>query len=228
MDFDYAKIINFFYGRNVDKLNDVLKVVLSDNFTMLDVNMQARAILLIKNNTKYILTKRENRLIIFPDNYRGVCLTEQFGELIEISINDEGNVIVSKIFNSDDPKGVVAMTSTWHYEEKMYIEVVCRVMFVEQEKLDVIENKQSIEMFLSKYYPLRNDVLNDLYWDFNALMKNVFIKPKVFERIMVSDGYTRDKFEEFYKKQTNKALNIVKEKGKISTLDSFLNIYNNE
>lgn len=216
MDFDYSKIVNFFFGRNINKLNDVLKVVLESGFMMLDVNMNNRMILLEKNDLKYILAKRNDRLVIFPDNYRSVCLTEEFGELIEIIINDEGNVTVSKIFNLDEPSGVVASTSTWRYEDGLYIEVVSRVMFIEKEKMDIIENQESIEMFLSKYYPLRNDVLNDLYWDFNILRKNNFIEPKVFERIMISDGYTKDKFEVFYKKHMDKVLSVVKEKGKPS------------
>lgn len=216
MDYDYSKIINFFYGKDINKLNDVLKVVLSNGFMMLDVNMSNRMILLEKNNVKYILTKKDKRLVIFPDNYRSVCLTEAFGEVVEININDEGNVVVSSIFNIESPKGVVASTSTWHYEDNLYNEVVSRVMFISQDKLEIIENQESIEMFLSKYYSLRNDVLNDLYWDMEMFRKNNFLEAKVLERIMVSDGYTKDTFENFYKKHTDKVLSVVKEKGKPS------------
>ena len=69
-------------------------------------------------------------------------------------------------------------------------------------------------MFLTKYYPLRNDVLNDLFWDMNLFRKNNFIEYKVFERIMISDGYSKDTFENFYNKHISKVLEIVKEKGK--------------
>lgn len=216
MNYDYSKIVNFFYEKNIDKLNDVLKGVLSDGFMMLDVNINSRMILLEKNNVKYVLTKRENRLVLFPDNYRSVCFTDSFGELIEISINEEGNVIVSRIFNIDEPNGVVASTSTWHYEDKLYSEVVSRVMFIPHDKLEILENQESLEMFITKYYPLRNDVLNDLFWDMNLFRKNNFLEYKVFERIMISDGYSKDTFENFYKKHTSKVLEIVKEKGKPS------------
>lgn len=216
MNYDYSKIINFFYGKNINKLNDVLKVVLSDGFIMLDVNVNARMILLEKDNVKYVLTKKGNRLVLFPDNYRSVCFTDSFGELIEININEEGNVIVSRIFNIDEPNGVVASTSTWHYEDNLYSEVVSRVMFIPHDKLEILENQESLEMFLTKYYPLRNDVLNDLFWDMNLFRKNNFIEYKVFERIMISDGYSKDTFENFYKKHTSKVLEIVKEKGKPS------------
>ena len=214
MNYDYSKIINFFYGKNINKLNDVLKVVLSDGFIMLDVNVNARMILLEKDNVKYVLAKKGNRLVLFPDNYRSVCFTDSFGELIEININEEGNVIVSRIFNIDEPNGVVASTSTWHYEDNLYSEVVSRVMFIPHDKLEILENQESLEMFLTKYYPLRNDVLNDLFWDLNLFRKNNFIEYKVFERIMISDGYSKDTFENFYKKHTSKVLEIVKEKGK--------------
>lgn len=214
MEYDYSKIINFFYGKNINKLNDVLKVVLSDGFVMLDVNVNAKMILLEKNNIKYVLTKRGSGLVIFPDNYRSVCLSDAFGELIEINTNDEGNVIVSKIFCLDNPGGVVSSTSTWHYEDNLYTEVVGRVMFIEYEKIEILQNQDSLEMFLSKHYPLRNDVLNDLYWDLDLFRKNNFLEYKVFERIMVSDGYSKDTFENFYKKHTSKVLSTVKEKGK--------------
>lgn len=214
MNYDYSKIVNFFYGKNINKLNDVLKVVLSDGFMMLDVNINSRMILLEKDNIKYVLTKRENRLVLFPDNYRSVCFTDPFGELIEISFNEEGNVIVSRIFNIDEPNGVVASTSTWHYEDNLYSEVVSRVMFIPHDKLEILENQESLEMFITKYYSLRNDVLNDLFWDMNLFRKNNFIEYKVFERIMISDGYSKDTFENFYKKHTSKVLEIVKEKGK--------------
>lgn len=216
MDYDYSKIINFFYGKNINKLNDVLKVVLLDGFVMLDVNVNAKMILLEKNNIKYVLTKRDSGLLIFPDNYRSVCLSDDFGELIEINTNDEGNVIVSRIFSLDNPRGIVSSTSTWHYEDNLYTEVVGRVMFIEHEKIEILQNQESLEMFLSKYYPLRNDVLNDLYWDLDLLRKNNFLEYKIFERIMVSDGYTKDTFDNFYKKHIDKVLDVVKEKGKPS------------
>ena len=123
-------------------------------------------------------------------------------------------VILSKIFRCEDPNGVIASTSTWHYEDNMYNEVVSRVMFIEQEKIEILENQQTLDMFLSKYYPLRNDILNDLFWDLNLYRKNNFLDAKVMERIMVSDGYSKDTFESFYKKHKEKVISTVKEKGK--------------
>lgn len=216
MEYDYSKIVEFYFGKKINKLNDVLKNVINDGFLMLDVNVPNKVILLEKNAKKYIMVKREERLVIFPDNFRSICFFEDFGEVIEININQDGNIIVSRIFRNEDPKGVIASTSTWHYEDKMYNEVVSRVMYIEQEKLEIIENQQTIEMFLTKYYPLRNDILNDLFWDLNLFRKNNFLDIKVMERIMISDGYSKDTFESFYKKHKEKVISTVKEKGKTS------------
>lgn len=214
MEYDYSKIVEFYFGKRINKLNDVLKNVISDGFLMLDVNVPNRVILLEKNRKKYIMVKREERLVIFPDNFRSICFFEEFGEIIEMNINQDGNVVVSRIFRSEDPKGVIASTSTWHYEDNMYNEVVSRVMFIEQDKLEVIENQQTIDMFLEKYYSLRNDILSDLFWDLNLFRKNNFLDAKVMERIMISDGYLKDSFENFYKKHREKVLSTVIEKGK--------------
>lgn len=214
MEYDYSKIVEFFFGKRNNKLNEVLKNVVGDGFLMLDVNVPNRIILLEKEKKKYIMIKREERLVIFPDNFRSICFFEEFGEVIEISINQDGNVVVSRIFRSEEPKGIISSTSTWHYEDNMYNEVASRVMFIEQDKLEIIENQETIEMFLSKYYPLRNDILSDLFWDLNLFRKNNFLDAKVIERVMVSDGYSKDSFEMFYKKHREKVLSTVREKGK--------------
>ena len=200
MQYDYSKIVGFLYGKQIEKLNDVLKYLLYNEFVMLDVNVKTKMILLEKNNLKYVLFKLSDRLLIIPDNYRSLCLYDEFGEIVEINFNDEGNIVVSKLFREMVSKGVAAITSTWHYEDGMYNEVVGRAMFISQDKLENTLNDESLDMFLNKYHDLRNDILNDLFWDLTLFAKNNFIEVKISERIMVSDGFNKDKFENLYKK----------------------------
>lgn len=216
MQYDYGKVVTFLYGKEVSRLNDVMKVVLSNGFVMLDVNMNAKMILLEKNGLKYVLTKRNDRLIIFPDNYSALTFADDFGEIIEMSINTDGNVVVSNIFNSNVHPGVVATTSTWSYFDKLYSEVVSRVMFVKKDALESVNNRMSIEMFINEYYIHRNDVLSDLYWDFEMFRKNNFLEAVFSERIQINDGYSKEPFDDLYKRHMDKVLSVVSEKGKPS------------
>lgn len=214
--YDYSKIVEFIYGKKEDKLNDVLKYLLSNDYLMLDVHIQNKVILLEKNKNKYVMLKKDNRILILPINFNSVCLTEEFGELTEICINQDGYVIISKIFNTEAPKGVGAYTSAWRYESNLYNEVVGRVMFIKQEKIEVIENQESLEMFINKYYDLRNDILNDLYWDLTLFAKNNFLDVNLSQRIMASDAFNTDKFDVLYKKHREESLKLIAEKGKSS------------
>ena len=210
MQYDYSKIVSFLYGKQIEKLNDVLRYILLNEFVMLDVNVNAKMILLEKKNIKYVLLKLSDRLLIVPDNYRSMCLYDEFGEIVEISFNDEGNIVVSKLFRGLDTNGVSAITSTWHYEDGLYNEVVGKVMFISQDKLENTLNDESLDMFLNKYHDLRNDILKDLFWDLTLYAKNNFIDVKISERIMISDGFNKDKFEVLYKKHYEKALEVIK------------------
>ena len=216
MQYDYSKIVTFLYGKEEKKLNDVLKEVLIDGFTMLDVSVPNKIILLEKNNMKYVMLKNKDRILIIPDTYRGLCLTDEFGEVFEISILEDGNINVSKIICLDKPRGVGSVTSTWHFDGELYNEVVSRVMFIEYEKLNAVYNQESLEMFINNYYDLRNDILRSIFWDLTLFTKNNFINVKFSERIMISDGYTKDKFDILYKKHIDKAFETNNEKGKPS------------
>jgi len=215
MEYDYNKIVCFLFGRQVNKLNEVLKYNISNDFLMLDVNIPNKVILLEKDNLKYVMYNDNNKVMIIPDGYRSLCFSDDFGEIIEINTNGDGDIIVSKIFRYNN-SGAGAITSTWKYENGEYIEIVGRVMFIEQKELEIVENQDSIEMFLNKYSKLRNDVLNDLYWDLNMFAKNNFINVKLSERIMISDGFNKDKFEVLYKKHIDKAFKTIEEKSKPS------------
>lgn len=216
MKYDYTKVVNFFYGKNIDKLNDVFEMILSNDYIMLDVNVQSKMILLEKKDLKYIMLKQKERILIIPDNFRSVCLTDDFGEILEISINSDENINISKIFNVSSPRGVGAVTSTWHYENGLYNEIVGRTMFIEYDKLNNFFNNESLDMFLSKYFEIRNDILKDLFWDLTAFTKNNFIDVKFSERIMISDGYNKDNFNVLYKKHIDKSIEVINEKGKSS------------
>lgn len=216
MDFDYSKVVNFLYGKQVNKLNEVLKVIINNGFIMTNVDTSTKIIFLEKNGVDYFLLKRGKRVVILPANYYNLSFCDEFGEVIEISINNDGDIITSSIFNITNPNGVIATTTTWHFNDNLYSQVVGRVMFIEKEKMDIVQNKESIEMFINSYYPRRNDVFNDLYWDMESFRKNNFIETKVSERIQVNDGYSGEEFSSLYKKQIDKVLEIVKDKGKSS------------
>ena len=215
MEYDYSKIVVFLYGKQVDKLNEVLKEVIS-SFVMLDVKVQNRMILLEKNEKKYVMFKNKDRILIIPDTYRADCLNDEFGEVIEISIFKDGNINISKIFSLNKPRGVGGITSTWHFDGNLYNEIVGRVMFIEYEKLNAVYNHESLEMFINKYYDLRNDILKSIFWDLSLFAKNNFIDIKFSERVMISDGYNKDKFDVLYKKHIDKTLEVINEKGKPS------------
>ena len=210
MNYDFNKIISFFYGKNVNKLTEVLRVVLCDGFNMISVDSNQKIIYLQKNNVNYHLVKQEDRLLIYPEIYKSLSFTDEFGEVIEICLNIDGDVTVSRIFNAN--KGVCSTTSVWHYSDNLYTQVVARVMYIENEKLNVIDNRESIEMFINTYYLRRNEVFNSLYWDMDLLRKNNFISASLVERIQINDGYKKEAFEELYKRYLDKVSLVLSEK----------------
>lgn len=214
MEYDYGKIVDFIFGKRNESLYEIIKYILSKEFTMLDVNIPNKMILLQKKEFKYVIFKEKDRILIIPDNYKSLCLTDDFGEILEISINNDGNISISKIFNLDKPRGIAATTSTWNYESKLYSEVVGRALFVDYEKLNSIYSHESLDMFLNKYYELRTDVLKDLFWDLTLFLKNNFIETNISERVMISDGFSKDKFEILYKKHIDKVFETIDKKEK--------------
>lgn len=213
MEYDYSKIVEFIYGRKLEKLNEVFKALLLE-YKMIDVNQEKGIILLVKNDIKYYMFKAKDRILIIPINYNSVSFADDFNEICEISINSDNDIVISKIFNVLDLKGVASTTSTWHYENGLYNEVVSRVMFVLNEKINIVYNQETLDMFINKYYDNRKDILRDLYWDFNSYLKNNFIDIKFSERIMVSDGFNQDKIEVLYKKLNEKVYEVLKNKCK--------------
>ena len=92
----------------------------------------------------------------------------------------------------------------------LFTVVILKVGYIqlfEYEKLNAVYNQESLEMFINNYYDLRNDILKSIFWDLSLFAKNMFIDIKFSERVMISDGYNKDKFDVLYKKHTNKATN---------------------
>lgn len=210
MNYDFNKIISFFFGKSINKLTEVLKVVLNNGFNMISVDPNLKIIYLQKNNINYHLVKNEDRLLIYPENYKSLSFADEFGEVIEICLNVDGDATVSSIFNIND--GVCSTTSVWHYTDNLYTQVVARVMYIENEKLNVINNRESIEMFINTFYSRRNEVFNSLYWDMDTLRKENFINAKLTERIQINDGYKKEVFEELYKRYIDKVYLVLNEK----------------
>lgn len=208
MGYDYSKIVEFIYGRRLEKLNQVFEALLTE-YKMIDVNKEKGIILLIKEDTKYYMFKAKDRILIIPINYNSVSFIDDFKEICEISINSDNDIVLSKISKSIKRKGVISSTTTWHYENGLYNEVVGRVMFVFDEKLNIIYNPETLDMFINRYYENRKDILRDLYWDFNSYLKNNFIEIKFSERIMISNGFDQDKFDILYKKHNEKKEEVI-------------------
>jgi len=214
MDIDYKKIIDFLYNDNSKKtgLDIVLKEILK-KYLMVNVDQIKKTVLLKSKKTKrdFILKKRKNSIIILPSDYYRLSLSEDFEEIIEIRLNDDNDVVVSNINFIENPKGIYVSGSNWHNEDSnTFTQVVGRVIFIDSNSLTTLENRQSIEMFISKYDMLRNDIFCDLYWDATSLIKSVFIEPKKAFKVQVNDGFTKEEFNILYEKYTDKIKELIK------------------
>lgn len=216
MEYDYSKIVNFLYGKNNKMLNYVLETVLSTGFTLLDVSLKSEIIFLQKNKMEYFMLKDRERVLILPTKFLELSFNDNFGELWEISINVDNDVVISNIFNLSSLKGIMATTSTWHFNDGLFSQVVGRVMFIKNNDLEGVTNKETIEMFINSYFPRRRELFGDLYWDMDLFRKNNFINTSILERIQVNDGYKYEPFKELYIKHLNKSISNVKEKTKPS------------
>jgi len=214
MDIDYKKVIEFLFNDNSKKtgLDIALKEVLK-KYCMINVDQFSKNIMLKSRKTErdFILKKRKNSIIILPTDYMRLSLNEDFEEIIEIRLNDDNDVVVSNIDFIDNPKGIYVSGSNWHNEgNNTFTQVVGRVIFIDSDSLKALENRLSIEMFISKYDMLRNDIFCDLYWDINSLIKSVFIEPKKAFKVQVNDGFTKEEFNALYEKYTNKVKELIK------------------
>jgi hypothetical protein len=214
MDIDYKKIIVFLFNDNSKKtgLDIVLKEILK-KYCMVNVDQFNKTILLKSRKTErdFILRKRKNSIIILPSDYMKLSLNEDFEEIIEIRLNDDNDVVVSNINVNDNPKGIYVSGSNWHNEDNnTFTQVVGRVIFIDNESLTALQNRQSIEMFIRKYDMLRNDVFCDLYWDITSLIKSIFVEPKKVFKVQVNDGFTKEEFNVLYEKYINKIKELIK------------------
>ncbi len=218
MNFDYSKIINFLCKKDINDFNDILKEVIEKYFVMLKVNTSNRMILLRdkESDFKFILVYKNNRILIYPDTYSALSFGDDFKRIVEIKLNSNNDVVLSYIFTIDKPKGIVAVTSTWHYEDKMYTEVVSRVMFFKEEKIIALDNKESIQSFLNLYYEKRDEVFGDLYWDMDKLRKNLFVEPDLMMRIQINDGFKKEEFKNLFIKHNEKISEVINKNCKSS------------
>ena len=101
MNYDYNKIVNFLFGKEIKALNSVIEEVINSRYTLIDVNTKNKMFLLNEKNTNtsFILEKRGDGILIAPDLYSNLNFSDNFIELTEVSINENnGDTIVSKIF----------------------------------------------------------------------------------------------------------------------------------
>jgi len=216
MDIDYKKIIEFLFNDNSKKtgLDIALKEILK-KYCMINVDQFSKTIMLKSRKTErdFILKKRKKSIIILPIDYYKLSLSEDFEEIIEIRLNDDNDVVVSNIDFIDNPKGIYVSGSNWHNEgNNTFTQVVGRVIFIDSDSLKALENRLSIEMFISKYDMLRNDIFCDLYWDVNSLIKSVFVEPKKAFKVQVNDGFTKEEFNILYEKYINKVKDLLSQK----------------
>jgi hypothetical protein len=214
MDIDYKKIIEFLFNDNSKKngLDIALKEVLK-NYCMINVDQISKIIMLKSRKTErdFILKKRKKSIIILPTDYMKLSFNDDFEEIIEIRLNDDNDVVLSNITTISNPKGIYISGSNWHNEDNnTFTQVVGRVIFIDFDSLKALENRQSIEMFISKYDMIRNDIFCDLYWDINSLIKSVFIEPKKAFKVQINDGFTKEEFNTLYEKYTNKIKELIK------------------
>lgn len=205
MNYDYNKIVNFLFGKEIKALNSVIEEVINSRYTLIDVNTKNKMFLLNEKNTNtsFILEKRGNGILIAPDLYSNLNFSDNFIELTEVSINENnGDAIVSKIFKQDDK--LVAFTTSWHYSNDSYTEAINKMMIINSDDIEKISDRYTIETFLKSFYEKRKGIFSDLYWDMDLLTKNIFIDAKRIERININNG-NADKFDVIY----NKYLKIV-------------------
>jgi len=215
MDIDYNKIVSFLLGKSVSSISHVLKEVLTTGYRLMDVDNENKIIYLKSLDTSkdYYMIRRMQNIIIIPEGYSNLSLGEEFGEILEISINDDSDVVLSSIKEIKNPNGVCVTTSTWHNNDDKYTQVVGRVMYITRDNISSLINKESIEMFLINYNSKRTGIFKDLYWDMTSLLKSSFIEIKINERVQVNDGYTKESFEELYKRWNMEVNKIVTKKG---------------
>lgn len=216
MDIEYKKIIEFLVDDNSKKtgLDIVLKEILKQ-YCMVNVDQINKTIFLKSRKTErdFILKKRKSSIIILPIDYIKLSFSDDFEEIIEIRLNDDNDVVVSNINVIGNPKGIYVSGSNWHNElNNTFTQVVGRVIFIDSDSLTPLENRQSIDMFISKYDMLRNDIFCDLYWDVTSLIKSVFIEPKKAFKVQVNDGFTKEEFNVLYEKYTNKVKELLTQK----------------
>lgn len=205
MNYDYNKIVNFLFGKEIKALNSILEEVVNSKYTLIDVNTRSKMFLLNEKstNTRFILEKRGNGVLIAPDLYSRINFSNDFIEIIEISINENnGDAIVSKIFKQNDK--LVSFTTSYHYSDDSYTEAINKMIIIGSEDIKKIADRYTIETFLKSFYEKRSGIYNDLYWDIDLLAKNMFIDVKRIERVNINDGKS-DKFDIIY----NKYLKIV-------------------
>jgi len=212
MNYDYSKVVNFLYDKNVSKLNEVIKTIMNTGFTMTFVDTNSKIIFMNKNGVEYFLLKDKDRVLFLPHKFQTLSFSDDFGEIIEVNINEDGDIVTSNIFNLNG--GVVAATSTWHFANNLYTQNMGRFLFLKKEKLDIINNRETIESFINTYYLKRNGVLKDLYWDMESLRKSNFIEPLLSMRIQINDGYKEEPFDVLYKNYIDNIINIINEKNK--------------
>lgn len=207
MNYDYNKIVKFLFNKEVKSLNNILEEVLKSRYNLIDVNVSNKMILLneVNTNTSFILEKRGNSILIAPDLYATLNFSDDFIELIEVSINENnGDAIVSKIFKQNNK--LVAFTTSWHYENDTYAESINKMIIINSEDIEKISDRYTIESFLKSFYEKRKGILSDLYWDMDLLTKSLFIDVKRIERVIINNGNS-DKFNILY----NKYLKIVED-----------------
>ncbi len=216
MDIDYNKIVDFILLGNIktNGISNVLKEILKD-YCMISVDKSKKGsekvfLKRIETRKEFIMQRRRDAIVIIPSDYNMATLGDNFEEMIEIRVNDDDNVILSNIKMCNKPEGVYVTTSSWHNAgDNSYIEGVNRIMFFDKSNIEQIANKESIAMFMSKNDLKRNDIFHDLYWDMDMVRKSMFIEPKINERIQITDGYTKEKFPDLYKKFQDKIKEIL-------------------
>ena len=216
MDIDYSRVINFILPENVNKkgMANVLKEVLKD-FCMINVKQNDKEILLKsrKTNNDFVLKKRNNGIIIIPDDYRSISLSDGFETIIEMRVNDEDNVVLSMISKDIESKILYVVGSNWHVEENdSYTQTIGRMLTIDFDSFKENAISQSIEMFINQYNLKRNDIFSDLYWDINSYIKTIFIEPKNIYKVQINDGYNKEKMEDLYKRYKQKIDELTKPK----------------
>lgn len=213
---DYSKIVNFILGeiKESKDIANVLKEVLK-NYCMIDVNQNEKIISLKSRKTKsdFIMKRRGKGIIIVSSNYRSFTMQDKFEEIIEIRVNDENNVVLSNVFQTEDGKGIATVGSNWKIAgNDQYTQTIGRMLYVDSNTLIQVANRTSLEMFINQYDLKRSEVFCDLYWDMTSFIKSLFVEPKGLYKIQINDGYFKEEFKELYPKLKNKINEILNPK----------------